>query len=305
MSLINFIVHKVLLKNKQNYDPNNPPDYPKARETDIKQNGLIPLPKTMKFASVNLGSIDTEIAYGDEIGDKAILYLHGGGFVSGCALSRRGFTANLSKRTGLPVYVPNYRLAPEHRFPAALDDCHQAYEALLKRFGPQNIFVIGESAGGNLVLALMHKIKDSGEPMPAGIAVLSPVVQFLEKYDSYQANYAKDPILSNVHEEMLDMYFEEKDPEIINHPYASPIHGDFSRFPKTLITVSETELLRDDAHKAYEAMKTQGVDVQLFSRKNLLHAWPIIASLPEAKKDIKTIAKFVADCLNAGSDSKA
>jgi monoterpene epsilon-lactone hydrolase len=257
------------------------------------------LPAGLRVASFTaLGAEGNVVLRGDWLQTKsatrAILYLHGGGYLAGITRTYHSLCGKLAQELQADVYLPDYRLAPEHPFPAAVDDALLAYELMLSHgWSPANILVAGDSAGGGLTLALLLKLRDENKPLPAAAVVFSPFADMTATAKSHAGNDATDAMLS---EHMLavaeNIYVREA--ENLRHPYASPVYGDFTGLPPLLVTVSESECLRDDAHEVVACAKKAGVPVSFISRPDLVHVWPIFwPLLPEAREDVKKVVAFV------------
>lgn len=241
--------------------------------------------------------------------DRVILFLHGGGFQTGSCLSRRKMAAKISRYAKVDTFMINYRLVPEYKFPAGLEDCVTAFVWLLKKgYHPDQITVVGESAGANLCLSMSHYLRDHYLPMPGKIVPFSPVVELLETYESRIRNLPKDAMMGRTIteqeiEELLEklhagelpkghsLYVTEEEGR---SPYASPIRGDFSNFPKMLIEVGADEILYDDAVKLYEKAKAQGAEVRLHEWEGLFHVFALFP-MPETEQVLKEIADFICE----------
>lgn len=222
-----------------------------------------------------------------------ILYLHGGGYVFGAPDSHRAMLARLSQQTGLRSILPDYRMAPEHPFPAAIDDARAAYFALIERgYAPDQIVLGGDSAGGGLMLALLHVICRENLPRPGAVFAFSPWTDLTLSGASMVKNAAADPVLpADRLPAMRDMYLAGAEPK---DPRASPLFGEFKAAPPVLIQVSDTEILLDDSRRMTEALKKQGVDVHLDIWKNTPHVWPLFQGwLTQGDRAIHEIASFL------------
>lgn len=159
MSLIHFIVYNIIKKGKKEFDKNNPPDYVLRREQEIQSRA----PKNVKVEQIANDGVNGEyLSKGNNPEDKVLMYIHGGGFVGGSPAARRAFTGYTAKKLGYNVYSIDYRLAPEYAFPFGAEDCLKAYKMLVEKYGARNICLIGESAGGNLVLSVALQAKAQG-----------------------------------------------------------------------------------------------------------------------------------------------
>lgn len=225
---------------------------------------------------------------------QVILYLHGGGYVCGKTRTYHNFCSRLARELDAEVWLPDYRLAPEHPFPAAIEDALAAYEMLLKKgWRPQQITIAGDSAGGGLTLGTLLALRDAGRPLPKCAVVLSPFADVRSIAPSITRNDDSDWMLGKAMLEMGDGIYA-RSPKDALHPHASPALGDYTGLPPLFITVCEEECLRDDAYAVEARAKAAGVPVTLFSRQDVLHVWPIfVPVMPEAREDLKRIANFI------------
>lgn len=223
--------------------------------------------------------------------EKLMLYFHGGGFVAGDPRMYFGFCGHLAKRIKANIFIPDYRKAPEHPFPAAPDDCFAVYKEMRSMATDQALIIGGDSAGGNLTLVTLLKAKDESIQLPDCAMMISPATDVTEVYSRQANNHSDDMFYISMIDLIKDIYLNGADPD---HPYASPAKGNLSSLPPLLITVSESEALRDDAYKVFHKAKTEGVAVELISRKKMPHVWPIMYPwLPEARKDMVRLVKFL------------
>lgn len=228
-----------------------------------------------------------------------ILYLHGGGFVMGSFRTHRGISGRLAREVGARVVTPNYRLAPEHPYPCALDDAASAYRALLDEgVAPDRIAVVGDSAGGNLAFALMLRLKGEGTPLPAALVGLSPFVDMTGSGASMSGNAALDPFLDAVRlPEVVQAYAPGLDPF---DPLLSPLFGDLAGLPPCLIQCGGDEILLDDAVRMHAALAAAGVASEIEVWPRMPHVWQAFARfLPEGKDAIDRIARFLRERLDA------
>ena len=204
-------------------------------------------------------------------GNKILYYIHGGGFINGSTRDLIPFVTYAVRNFGYNVYSVDYRMAPNYHCIDTVTDCENGYRYLLERFKPENIILMGESAGGNLVLALPQKLKDDGLPLPGGIVASSPVVQFLHYPYSYYENACRTDfgIIFGINEGLLQMYPGELP---VDHPYLSPLCGDLSGYPPVYLDASDKESLRDEARMMYVRLKEEGTDVEYHELKDFMHA---------------------------------
>jgi monoterpene epsilon-lactone hydrolase len=233
--------------------------------------------------------------------DAAILHLHGGGYVLGSPRTTRSITAGLARHTGLPVLALDYRLAPEHQFPAAIDDATAAYSWLLAQgLDPRHLVISGDSAGGGLTMALLLTLRDRGLTLPAGGIGLSPMLDLTLSSPSIEANTANDPQVTVPFLRLaIDNYLPPGvDPKT---PLASPLFADLAGLPPLLLQAGGDEALLDDSIRFGEAAEAAGVDVTVESWQAMMHVWPMLAPrLPEAEAALASIADWIGTRLGAG-----
>lgn len=221
----------------------------------------------------------------------AILYFHGGGYVMGSSRSHRGIVAKFVAGSGIGALVFDYRLAPEHPFPAALDDSLTAYRWLLAQgFSPAHIVFAGDSAGGGLCLATLLAIRDNGLPLPAAAAVLSPWTDLQCTGSSYAR---RDPLAPDGSWHVYRTYYAgDNDPSL---PLISPLYGDLTGLPPLLIYVGEEETMLDDSVRFAEKARAAGVKATLHVGKGMVHCYPALSPLfPEAKAAMEDLCAFLA-----------
>jgi epsilon-lactone hydrolase len=221
---------------------------------------------------------------------QAILYLHGGGFVYGLTPPHLQMAAYLAQKMHTCILMVDYRLAPDFPFPAALDDCLAAYGWLLKQgFVARKIAVAGDSAGGNLAIASLLRLRDNGDPLPAAAACLSPVTD-LTGEDQRRAGI-KDPLLPAKAIDFYNKaYVAHNDP---HDPLISPVFGNLQGLPPLLVHAGEDEMLRVDAVWITELARSVGVDVRLEIYPRMWHVWQLNLALPQAVQSLDDIAQFL------------
>lgn len=225
----------------------------------------------------------------DERREGVLLYLHGGGYTSGDMSYTKGVAASLAVETGTRVFAPAYRLAPEHPFPAAIDDSLEAYKYLIsKGYSPNQITLIGESAGGGLCYSLALKLRQLDETLPAGLVAISPWTDLRSTGDSYKKNEDVDPSMSiKLLNFYADSYTDNRE-----DPLASPLYADLKGLPPSLILAGGDEIMLDDAVMMHEALKKQGCESHLTVKPHRWHAY-ILYALEEDKDDINRINSFL------------
>ena len=228
--------------------------------------------------------------------DRAILYFHGGGYVMGSSRSHRAIVAKFVLGSGIPALVVDYRLAPEHPFPAAIEDSLAAYAWLLSEgFSPSRIAFVGDSAGGGLCLAMLLAVQQKELPLPAAAVALSPWTDLKCTGDSYRR---EDPLAPDGSWRVFGKYYAgESDPAL---PLISPLYGDLAGLPPLLIYVGENESMLDDSTQFAERAKCSGVDVRIHVGKGMVHCYPALSPLfQEAREAMEDICAFLRGHLPA------
>ena len=251
------------------------------------------LPKGISLEKTRINEIDVKwLSHENAAAEKVILYLHGGGYVSGFLPSYYMMCGALSEVTGARVLMPDYRLAPDYPFPAALEDSLSIYAWLLENgFLAENIIIAGDSAGGGLSLATTLVIRDEGRPLPAGLVLLSPWTDLSFSGVSHETNVQKSVILHPDNMRLwADAYIAFADPRT---PHISPAFADLKNFPPMLIQVGSDEVFLDDARMVAENAKSADVDMTLSVYEKMWHVWQTVGILPEAKRAFEEIGEFV------------
>lgn len=225
--------------------------------------------------------------------DRAMLYLHGGGYFLSSAESHRPLTWRLSRAARRPVLAINYRQGLGHHLDHAREDALKAYQHLLDRgYPPENILIGGDSAGGHLTLVTLQSIRDVGLPLPRAGMCFSPWTDLSCESASYEHNRHRDPMFTSRALTDLARHFARgRDPY---DPMVSPLHGDFTGLPPLLITAGSTEVLRDDARRAAQRAREHGVEVVYEEWQGMPHVFQLFASwLPEARAAYRHMARFI------------
>lgn len=226
-------------------------------------------------------------------GDAALLYLHGGGYVIGSPRSHRHLAAALSEATGLPLFVAGYRLAPEHPFPAAVEDAVAAYKGLLDSgIASSKLAISGDSAGGGLTIATLVSLRDRNLPLPACGVGISAWTDLSQGGESYRTRLKRDPM---IRKEALDgmalAYLAGQDPK---SPLASPVFADLAGLPPLLLQVGTEEALHDDTIALAARADAAGVEVNVESWGGMMHVWHFFhPMLSEGRDAIARIGSFV------------
>lgn len=219
----------------------------------------------------------------------AVLYFHGGAYIFGSPYTHAAMLGRLSKNAGCSVFLPSYRLAPEHPFPAAVEDALAVYSEIVEKHG--RVFLGGDSAGGGLVFALLARVLDQGIPPPLGCFAFSPLTDMTFSGESLQLNAHREAVLpSSRINEMKDMYLAGHDP---HDPGASPLFASFKAAPPVWLTAGTTEILLDDTRRFAAHLADQGVQVEHSYVDDHPHVWPIFQSfLPEARHTLHRVADW-------------
>ena len=223
----------------------------------------------------------------------AILYCHGGGYTSGNLGYARVLASKLAHVTGYDVLSFEYRLAPEHPYPAAVEDALRAWDHLmLLGYGAQDIILAGDSAGGNLALVLCLRLRGAGRRLPGGLVLFSPWTDMTMSGPSYGERAAIDPMLT-VH--YIDAVRRAYAPgEDFSHPELSPLFGDLSGFPRTLVQVGDHEILFSDAQRLAEALRRQNVPARLEVSEGMWHVFQMFPS-KKAAAALQSVARFLLE----------
>jgi acetyl esterase/lipase len=258
------------------------------------QGWVPPPPAGTQVSKINAGGVPGElIATPASRPDRHVLYLHGGGYVTSSPALYRNFTWRIAAAARARVLAIDYRLAPEHPFPAAFDDAFAACRWLLAgKADPRRTAVMGDSAGGGLGLALLLKLRDGGHESPAAAVVLSPWTDLALTGASLVRNAKADPMLTVADARLFAAsYLAGADPR---HPYASPLYGNPAGLPPTLIHAGSDEILRDDAVRMADRMHAARCRVEIEIWPRMPHVWHLFAPvLPEANAAIARIGAFV------------
>jgi acetyl esterase/lipase len=221
-----------------------------------------------------------------------LFYIHGGGFCYGNEITSRGYGTALADSLGIEVYTIGYRLAPEHKFPAGIEDCFTVYQALLNRYPDRKIGLIGESGGATYVLCTALKAKEAGIRMPACIYSMNPLTTLAEDLPS-RANYEIDLVvpIKDANSVLGRPYLEEGQDRF--DPLVSPLYADYTGFPPVKITVDVSEILHDDSELLAKHLREQGVTVDFKELEGFFHSFPAIGNVcPESKALMEETKSF-------------
>ena len=259
-----------------------------------------PKPADITWEPVDAAGVPAEWVTPDDcVAGRAVVYFHGGGYATGTLDSARSLFTHLARASRSRVLAVDYRLAPEHPFPAAVDDAIAAYRfALASGHEPEATALCGDSSGGGLALGTLIALRDQGDPLPAAAVCMSPWTDLTLSGASLQANKDSDPMVSaTTLGRMADAYLGELDRR---SPTASPLFADLTGLPPLMLQVGSGELLVDDAHRFAKGAWEAGVDVTLDVWDDVFHVWQAYADLlPEASDAIAQIGAFVDQHLGA------
>ena len=231
----------------------------------------------------------------DERRSGVVLYLHGGGYTCGSLDYAKGFAATLASECGVRVFCAAYRLAPENPYPAAVEDALTAFDYLLKKgYAPHQILLCGESAGGGLIYALSLKLKQLGRELPCGLIGISPWVDLTGSGASYETNRDNDPSLT---QELLEFYAKcyTQDP---TNPLCSPVRGDLTGLPPSLLFAGGDEILLDDARTLHDRLKAAGCRSKLIIAPGRWHAYVLYCLQENMEQDMEEINRFLTQNLS-------
>ena len=232
---------------------------------------------------------------------KVMLYLHGGGYAMGSADSHRQFVGHIARAGQVRALVPEYRLAPEHKFPAGLNDCVSVYRALLADgVEPGDIIMAGDSAGGGLVVATLLNLRDAGDPLPDSALLFSPLLDGTRSGQSMQTRRDLDPWFTP---EGIDVVFQHYcEPEQLIDPLVSPVLGDMSGIPPLFIQVGDYEILLSDSERLAALQRDAGGEVEIEVWPGMWHVFPFnIHKMPESRRAIRRIGEYLRGRTNAAS----
>lgn len=245
----------------------------------------------LQRSSIDAAGVGAEwIAAPESRTDRVLFYLHGGAFCLRFPNTHAALAGRWCRRLGARALMVDYRLAPEHRYPAAVHDCVAAYHWLLTQVPAHHIVIAGDSAGGNLALATLHRLKDDGVPLPRCAVLLSPVVDFTMSSPSLLINSQRDPMFTLEKLTALRQLYAA--PEQFLEPALSPLFGDFAGFPPLLFQAGEIEMLRDESIRAAARAHAAGVTVEVDVWRDMAHVFQALP-LPQAAEAEARIAEFI------------
>ncbi|MGG3564670.1 alpha/beta hydrolase [Neobacillus rhizosphaerae] len=284
------LVRQYLQMSKANQSPEA--NIETARQGLEALSALTPVAQDITVEKVEIEGIPAEwVNAPNAMEDRVFLYLHGGAYIMGSCNTHRYLASKLSRSTAARVLVPEYRLAPEHPFPAAIEDAVRVYRWLLNSgVSSKNIVIGGDSAGGGLTLATLLSLKDAGDPLPALAVLLSPWTDMEGTGESMVTRAEADPWLSPDATRLTPaLYIRDLDPR---HPLVSPIYADLTGLPSLLVHVGNDEILLSDAARLVDRARAAGVEVNFKVWDDMWHVFQTFA-IPEGQQAIDEIGEFV------------
>ncbi len=288
-----------LVENFRKLERNGEESLEDIRANLIHLERALPVPEDARVEALDAGGVPAEwvrAPAAEAASDKALLYLHGGGYAFCGPGTHRLLAYNLSQTTGMACLLLDYRLAPEHPYPAAVEDAVAAYDWLLAQGYPaDNLAVAGDSAGGGLTLATMLELRRCNHPLPGAIACLSPWTDMTISGASIAGNAAADPLVRRESlQRCAEWYLGAEGGADPTDPLVSPLLGDLNGLPPLLIQVGSEEILLDDAARLAVRAEQAGVAVEYQCWENMFHVWQLYAPmLSEAREAIAGIAGFI------------
>ncbi|MBR4606775.1 MAG: alpha/beta hydrolase [Lachnospiraceae bacterium] len=271
------------------------PDLEKHRQSQDQIGELMGRVKDLTFRGMELDGIHCEWVSLNRahVHKQIIMHCHGGGYSTGSSLYARTLTAKLAASTAMEVLSFDYRLAPEHPYPAALEDALRVWDYLMRQgYGARDVILTGDSAGGNLALALTLKLKEQGRFLPRGLVLMSPWTDLTSSGESFVEKKDLDPVLDATYMERVIHDYAKG--EKLQDPYISPLFGDFTGFPPTYVQVGENEILLSDSTRLVDRMKDANVTVKLDVFPGMWHVFQM-APFKTAYEAMDKNVEFIID----------
>jgi acetyl esterase/lipase len=260
---------------------------------NILTESVIPSPAGVTYSADTVGGIRGEWTQAPGTPHSTMLYLHGGGYFACSPRTHRPVAAAYAQ-AGFRVFMPEYRLAPEHPFPAAVQDAQAAWHGLRDAgHAPQSLSVSGDSAGGGLTLALLLSLREQGHRLPAAAALFSPWTDLAVTGATVRSNARRDAMfIATGLVDAAELYLNGSDPK---NPLASPLYADLAGLPPLLIHCGEREMLRDDSTRLAQRATAAGVRVALRIWPVVPHAWQVAQFVPEARESLRLASEFLRE----------
>ncbi len=251
--------------------------------------------KNVEVEQTQIAGVDVDwLRPGKARKDKVLLYLHGGAYVMGSPRTHRQLASHIVRAAGVVAVLPDYRLAPEHPFPAGIDDAVAVYRGLLEAgFMPGDIIVAGDSAGGGLSVATLLALRHAGDPLPAAAVLLSPFLDVTGSGESATTRADRDPWFDVRDLHVVARYYcpDEND---WKNPLVSPVFANVAGLPPMLIQVGDDEILLSDATRLAGKLEAEGIDVELEIWPHMWHVFQIfIGKMPESRAAVKKIGRYI------------
>jgi len=270
------------------------PDIEKHRQSQDYIGAILGSTRELQYREITIGGMYGEWVSVNRAHMKkyVILHCHGGGYSTGSCLYARTLTSKLATSTSMDVLCFDYRLAPEHPYPAALEDAAKAWDYLmLLGYGARDVILTGDSAGGNLALTLTLKLKQEGRLLPRGILLMSPWTDLTSSGESFK-EVELDPVLDSAYiDRMVEAYAKGRD---LTDPFVSPLFGDFKGFPPTYIQVGENEILLSDSKRLHQAFVDANVPVKIDVYPGMWHVFQM-SPVKAAREAMDKNAEFIYD----------
>jgi len=271
------------------------PDLEKHRQSQDTIGAILGNTKAINYREINIGGMYAEWVSVNRAHMKkyVILHCHGGGYSTGSSLYARTLTSKLAEFTSMDVLCFDYRLAPENPYPAATEDAMKAWNYLmLLGYGAGDVILTGDSAGGNLALSLMLKLKEEGRILPRGLVLMSPWTDLTSSGKSFTTKAELDPVLDSAYiDRMIQAYAEGQN---LKNPYISPLFGNFEGFPPTYIQVGENEILLSDSLRLHQALADANVSVKIDTYSGMWHVFQM-SPVKAARDAMDKNAEFIYD----------
>jgi epsilon-lactone hydrolase len=253
----------------------------------------VPAPRGTKVRELTVGGVRSlRIVPPGEVIDGHVMFLHGGGYCIGSPETHKSLAARLGKRLAMPITSVDYRLTPEHAFPAGLDDCLAAYEALCVEFPKSPLFIVGDSAGGGATLATLLRIRDRGLRPPNAAVMFSPWIDLTGTSASMKDRASRDPMLRPQHLEQFAKWYAGQVPR--THTEVSPLFADLNNLPPMLVQVGTEEVLYSDSETLVERVGAAGGEATLDVAVDMWHVYQVMApALPEANAALQRAMRFI------------
>ncbi len=271
------------------------PDIEKHRQSQDTLGSILGNTRDIHYRELNIGGLYAEWVGVNRAHMKkyVILHCHGGGYSTGSSLYARTLTSKLAESTSMDVLCFDYRLAPEHPYPAATEDAMKVWDYLmLLGYGARDIILTGDSAGGNMALSLVLKLKEQGRLLPRGIVLMSPWTDLTSSGKSFEAKAEVDPVLDRDYiDRMVAAYAPDMD---LKQPLISPLFGDFEGFPPVYIQAGENEILLSDSLRLHQALVDANVSVKMDTYKGMWHVFQM-SPVKAAREAMDKNAEFIYD----------